>query len=145
MSSQQTAVEASQRKIVEFIFPRGIPGLELYRRFLIEPVPGNRLFAMLTAAEEPSLGMVLVDPMPFFPRYDVSLQRSDRRDLMLKKEQDLIIFTTVTIEDRKLYTNLAAPILVNVIQKRGKQLIVPHRCEDMRVPLESMDGPENKS
>ncbi len=143
MSSQQTAVEASQRKIVEFIFPRGIPGLELYRRFLIEPVPGNRLFAMLTAAEEPSLGMVLVDPMPFFPRYDVSLQRNDRRDLMLKKEQDLIIFTTVTIEDRKLYTNLAAPILVNVIQKRGKQLIVPHRCEDMRVPLETMAGPEN--
>jgi len=142
MSSQQTAVEASQRKIVEFIFPRGIPGLELYRRFFIEPVPGNRLFAMLTAAEEPSLGMILVDPMPFFPRYDVSLQRSDRRDLMLKKDQDLIIFTTVTIDDNKLYTNLAAPVLVNVVQKRGKQLIVPHRCEDMRVPLETM--PESK-
>lgn len=143
MSAQQTAVEASQRKVVEFIFPRGIPGLELYRRFLIEPVPGNKLFAMLIAAEEPSLGMILVDPMPFFPRYHVDLQRADRRDLMLKKEQDLVIFTTVTVEDKSLYTNLAAPILVNVVQKRGKQLIVPHRCEDMRVPLETVAGPEN--
>lgn len=143
MSAQQTAVETSQCKVVEFIFPRGIPGLELYRRFLIEPVPGNRLFAMLIAAEEPSLGMILVDPMPFFPRYHVDLQRADRRDLLLKKDQDMAVFTTVTVEGSKLYTNLAAPILVNVVQKRGKQLIVPYRCEDMRVPLETVAGPEN--
>ncbi len=143
MSSEQTAVESSQHKLVEFVFPRGVPGLELYRRFLIEPVPGNRLFAMLIAAEDPSIGMILVDPLPFFPRYSVVLQRNDRRDLMLKKDQDMVIFTTVTVEGEKLYTNLAAPILVNVIQKRGKQLIVPHRCDDMRVPLDTVAGPEN--
>lgn len=143
MSAEQTAVENSQRKIIEFLFPRGIPGLELYRRFLIEPVPDNRLFAMLVAAEDPSIGMILVDPLPFFPRYQVVLQRSDRRDLMLKKDQDLVIFTTVTLESDKLYTNLAAPILINVAQRRGKQMIVPHRCDDMRVPLDTVAGPEN--
>lgn len=143
MSPEQTAVEASMSKMIEFLFPRGIPGLELYRRFLIEPVPGNRLFAMLISAEDPSIGMILVDPLPFFPGYRVNLQRNDRRDLMLKKEGDMIIFTTVTVEGEQLYTNLAAPILVNVIQKRGKQLIVPHRCDDMRVPLDTVAGAEN--
>ncbi len=143
MSAEQTAVETSQRKIVEFVFPRGIPGLELYRRFLIEPVPGNRLFAMLIASEDPSIGMILVDPLPFFPRYSVDLQRNDRRDLMLKKEQDLVVFTTVTVDEKQLYTNLAAPIMINVAQKRGKQLIVPYRCDDMRVPLDTVAGPEN--
>lgn len=143
MSAEQTAVESSQRKLVEFIFPRGIPGLELYRRFLIEPVPDNRLFAMLIAAEEPSVGMIIVDPLPFFPRYQVVLQRNDRRDLMLKKDEDLVIFTTVTLEGENLFTNLAAPILVNVAQRRGKQMIVPHRCDDMRVPLDTVNGPEN--
>ncbi len=143
MSSEQTAVESSQRKIVEFVFPRGIPGLELFRRFLIEPVPDNRLFAMLIAAEDPTVGMILVDPLPFFPRYKVILQRNDRKDLMLKKDQDLVIFTTVTVEGECLYTNLAAPILINVAQRRGKQLIVPHRCDDMRVPLDAVAGPEN--
>jgi flagellar assembly factor FliW len=143
MSSEQSAVESSQSKLVEFIFPRGIPGLELYRRFLIEPVPDNRLFAMLIAAEDPSIGMILVDPLPFFPRYRVVLQRNDRRDLMLKKEQDMVVFTTVTLEGSRLFTNLAAPILINVAQKRGKQMIVPHRCDDMRVPLDTVAGPEN--
>ncbi len=143
MTIEQTAVDASQRKLVEFIFPRGIPGLELYRRFLIEPIPGNRLFAMLVAADDPSIGMILVDPLPFFPRYSVDLQRNDRRDLMLKRDRDLVIFTTVTVDEAMLYTNLAAPILVNVAQKRGKQLIVPHRCDDMRVPLDTVVGPEN--
>ncbi len=143
MSAEQTAVESSQRKLVEFTFPRGIPGLELYRRFLIEPVPDNRLFAMLIAAEDPTIGMILVDPLPFFPRYSVNLERNDRRDLMLKKDQDLVIFTTVTLEGEQLFTNLAAPILINVAQRRGKQMIVPHRCEDMRVPLDTIAGPEN--
>ncbi len=143
MPVEPSAVENSQRKLVEFLFPRGIPGLELYRRYLIEPVPDNRLFAMLIAAEDPSIGMIMVDPLPFFPRYEVSLQRNDRKDLMLKKEQDLIVFTTVTLDGSKLYTNLAAPILINVAQKRGKQLIVPHRCDDMRVPLDTVAGPEN--
>jgi len=143
MTIEQTAVDASQRKLVEFIFPRGIPGLELYRRFLIEPIPGNRLFAMLVAADDPSIGMILVDPLPFFPRYSVDLQRNDRRDLMLKRDRDLVIFTTVTVDEAMLYTNLAAPILVNVAQKRGKQLIVPHRCDDMRVLLDTVVGPEN--
>ncbi len=143
MSSEQTAVESSQRKIVEFVFPRGIPGLELFRRFLIEPVPDNRLFAMLVAAEDPTVGMILVDPLPFFPQYKVNLQRNDRKDLMLKKDQDLVIFTTVTVEGESLYTNLAAPILINVAQRRGKQLIVPHRCDDMRVPLDAVAGQDN--
>jgi flagellar assembly factor FliW len=143
MSAEQTAVESSQRKIVEFVFPRGIPGLELFRRFLIEPVPDNRLFAMLIAAEDPTVGMILVDPLPFFPRYKVTLERNDRKDLMLKKDQDLVIFTTVTVEGEFLYTNLAAPILINVAQRRGKQLIIPHRCDDMRVPLDAVAGPDN--
>ncbi len=141
MSSEQTAVESSQSKLVEFIFPRGIPGLELFRRFLIEPVPDNRLFAMLIAADDLSIGMIMVDPLPFFPSYKVVLQRNDRKDLQLKKDHDLVIFTTVTVENDRLFTNLAAPILVNVAQKRGKQLIVPHRCDDMRVPLDSEDIP----
>jgi flagellar assembly factor FliW len=135
-------VESSQSKIVEFVFPRGIPGLEIFRRFLIEPVPDNRLFALLIAADDPAVGMILVDPLPFFPRYKVILQRNDRKDLMLKKDQDLVIFTTVTVEGEHLYTNLAAPILINVAQRRGKQLIVPHRCDDMRVPLDAVVGPE---
>lgn len=143
MTAEQTAVDASQRKMVEFLFPRGIPGLELYRRFLIEPVPGNRLFAMLVAAEDPAIGMILVDPLPFFPRYRVSLHGNDRRDLLLRKEDDLVIFTTVTVDGQQLFTNLAAPILINVAQKRGKQLIVPHRCEDMRVPLETNSGTDS--
>ncbi len=140
MPAEPTAVEISQGKLVEFIFPRGIPGLELFRRFLIEPVPGNRLFAMLVAADDPSIGMIMVDPLPFFPNYKVSIGRSDRQELQLKKERDLVIFTTVTVEEARLFTNLAAPILVNVAQKRGKQLIVPHRCSDMRVPLDAVEA-----
>lgn len=135
MSVLEARTAVGGKQLVEFIFPRGIPGLDTYRRFLVEPVPENRLFAMLISVEDPSLGLILVDPMPFFPGYGVDLLETDRRDLRLKREEDMVVFTTVTVEDNGLCTNLAAPVLVNVVEKRGKQIILAARTDQMRVPL----------
>ena len=143
MSIQQAAEEAVQKKLVEFFFPRGIPGLEDYKRFLVEPVPGNRLFAMLIAVEDPSVGLILVDPQPFFPGYRVDLLKSDWKDLQLKRERDMVIFTTVTVDGQDLYTNLAAPVLINVVKARGKQVILPERMEEMRVLLALVPKPQS--
>ena len=126
-----------------FFFPQGLPGLEDFYDFYVEPMPDNRLFCLLQAVENEEVGIIMVDPFPFFPDYSVDLLETDRRQLRLKQEKDMVIFTTVTLEGDKLYTNLAAPILINVAQRRGKQMIVPHRCDDMRVPLDTVAGPEN--
>lgn len=129
-----------QKQETVFFFPHGIPGLERYQEYLIEPLPGNRLFTLLLALEDQEIGLILVDPMPFFPGYRVDLLKSDCQDLMLHSEEDLVIFTTVTVDERELYTNLAAPILINLVQKRGKQVILPERCEQMRTLLSRPDS-----
>ncbi len=141
MSAQSDNGPVGPQTPPQFHFPRGLPGLDGFHRFLVNPVPGNRLFAMLVAAGDPAVGLILVDPLPFFPGYRVDLFPVDRRDLLLKEERDLVIFTTVAVDDQELYTNLGAPILINVISKRGKQIILPDRTNQLRVPLDP--GPEH--
>lgn len=141
MSGQTDNAPGGPRPPVQFHFPRGLPGLDGFHQFLVEPVPGNRLFAMLIAAGESAVGLILVDPLPFFPGYRVELFPVDRRDLLLKEDRDLIVFTTVAVEGKELYTNLGAPVLINVVSKRGKQIILPDRTTQLRVPLDP--GPEH--
>jgi len=118
-----------------FFFPRGIPGLESCRRFSIEAIEGNPIFVLLKAQEEPEAGMFLVDPLVFFPDYSVELMDWDRRELELEKADQMFTFTTVAVEEKRLTTNLAAPIVINVAKKLGKQLVITERIEQMRVPL----------
>lgn len=136
MSVQTTGTAVEQKTPVLFTFPRGLPGLDQFRCFLVEPIPGNRLFAMLVSADDPSVGMILVDPHPFFPGYRVNVFKADRRDLQLKDDHDMVVFTTVTVEGKELFTNLAAPILINVVARRGKQVVLPECAAQMRVPLD---------
>jgi len=118
-----------------FYFPQGLPGLEDFRKFYVEPIPDNRLFCLLQSVEEDQVGLILVDPFPFFPDYGVELLENDKRDLELATREDLLLFTTVTFGEEQMFTNLAAPILINVKQKRGKQIIIPQRTDQMRSPL----------
>ena len=118
-----------------FYFPQGLPGLDSHFTFYVETMPDNRFFCLLQAVEDEDVGIILVDPFPFFPDYDVDLLDTDRREIKLQREEDLLILTTVTVGDDKLYTNLAAPILINLTEKRGRQIILPQRTEQMREPL----------
>jgi len=135
MSTAAMSVEAGKKPGHPFFFPQGLPGLENFYNFYIEPMKDNRLFCLLQAVEDDRVGIILVDPFPFFPDYGVDLGDTDRRELKLTREEDLVIFTTVTVGDEKLYTNLAAPILINLVEKRGRQVIIPQRTDQMRVPL----------
>ena len=126
-----------------FYFPEGLPGLEDHHRFYLEPIPNNRLFLLLQSAEDEQVGMVLVDPLPFFPDYHVEILKIDMYDLAMDSEEDILTLSTVTFNEEEMYTNLAAPILINLKTKRGKQIIMPHRVNDMRTPLMVSTGEED--
>ena len=123
-----------------FYFPQGLPGLEDFHKFYVESLPDNRLFCLLQSVEDDQVGLILVDPFPFFPDYHVELTETDKRELELDTQKDLLLFTTVTFGEEQMYTNLAAPIIINLKVKRGKQIIIPQRTDQMRTPLKA---PEN--
>lgn len=117
------------------LFPGGLPGLERYRRFTAVPVPDNQFFLLLQSGEEPDLGLLLVDPFPFFPDYSCPLSDLDRQDLELERRGDLLIYTTVRVFPEGFCTNLAAPLAINAVARLGKQLYLHRYAGRMRAPL----------
>jgi len=77
-----------------------------------------------------------VDPFPCFPDYSLEISDQDKKELQLDQVEDVLVFTTVTLlGESKMTTNLAAPVVVNTRSRLAKQLILPERVEEMRVPL----------
>lgn len=128
------AVVKTEKRAV--YFRQGLPGLEGCRQFILSPLPESELFMLLSAAEDENVALILVDPFPFFPEYRVDLSTADRRELKVKAgEEELFTYTTVALIDHQLYTNLAAPLVINMAKKTGKQLVLPEALGKLRVPL----------
>ena len=128
-----------------FYFPHGLPGLEGHHYFdlgfLSEPV-----FFLMRSTHQEELTLYLVDPFPFFPGYTVELTDREKEQLQLEKREDLLVLTTVTVqEDKKLYTNLAAPILFNVPGRQAFQMIMEDRLDQKRVLLQKPSAGEDAS
>jgi len=103
---------------------------------MLQPIDGNPFFYYLRSAEEEEVGLILVDPFPCFPSYNLELPKSEQEELELEQKEDVLIFTTVTVlgED-EMTTNLAAPIVINAARRIAKQIIIPDKIEQMRTPL----------
>ena len=66
----------------------------------------------------------------------MELSTAERDELEIDKREEVLVFTTVTVLERKrMTTNLAAPIIININKRLGKQIIIPERVEEMRTPL----------
>ena len=135
MSPQQPAKQTTETNIQALYFPRGLPGLERYRWFEVEQVPGNRFFVLLQSREEAAVGMILLDPFPMFPEYRCRLTGPDLEDLELNSRQEPLIYTTVSVRGSGLFTNLAAPVAINAARRKGKQVYLPEYSHQLRVPL----------
>ncbi len=120
-----------------FLFPRGIPGMEHLRKFVIEPISDTPIFFMLRSMEDADIELILVDPFPFFPGYAFDLSKPDQDELVVQDPSDLLVLTTASVYGRDFFTNLVAPVVLNTKNKLGKQIILPNMDEnDLRVALD---------
>jgi len=117
-------------------FSRGLPGLEDCREFFLERLPDSDLFMLLRAARQENLALILVNPHLFFPDYRFELSAEDRAELKIDRQSARVsIYTTVTVADKQLFTNLAAPLVFNLAESVGRQLILPEAIDRLRVAL----------
>lgn len=105
-------------------FPRGLIGFEALRDFvLVEFKPGTP-FHFLQSLELPSMGMMLADPFPFLPDYEIRLGAAEEKLLKMKSIRDLAILVSVTVpkgNPEETTLNLTGPICVNAREHLGLQ------------------------
>lgn len=107
-------------------FPKGILGFEDLVQYVIIDRPDSQPFRWLQCVDTPDLAFVVVNPVIFFPKYRVEVHAKEVADIGVNDPHDVEILVIVTIPERieHMAVNLQGPILINAINRTGKQLVL---------------------
>lgn len=129
-------MNASQQvELGKLFFEDGIPGfshLQFFQLMQEEESP----FYLIQSIEEANVGFWSVDPFSFFPAYKFELSNVAKEALRVEDQSQLAVFTIVTLRENNPATvNLKAPIVVNLSNRMGRQVILQEDTYSIRQPL----------
>lgn len=108
------------------LFPQGLLGFLKFKKYLFVRVEGFLPLVWMISVDDPSVSVVLADPIRFCPDYAPNISKRDLNELLVDNPQSLEMYSIVTMnQDPQVATaNLSGPILVNQEKKIGKQLVL---------------------
>jgi len=123
-------IEIDESKIIEF--DSGLPGFENLKRFALfsedsdddDGVKG--LFWWLQSVDSGETAFVLMDVLMVKEDYDPHVNEIELSSLGEYLPDDLLTFNIAIIPENldDLTVNLRAPIIINTVTKKGKQVVV---------------------
>ncbi|RUT33274.1 flagellar assembly protein FliW [Paenibacillus zeisoli] len=115
------SIDISEEQIYHFL--KGIPGFEGETKFvLIHGEEGP--FSYLQSTEDKSVSFLVADPFVFYPNYEFELPDAEAEELGIQEE--VLVRCVVTLKDpvEESTINLLAPIVLNPVTFRGKQVVL---------------------
>ncbi|NFO11814.1 flagellar assembly protein FliW [Clostridium botulinum] len=105
---------------------KGILGFEDLKKYILVDLKGCEPFKLLQSLEDEDVALIVVSPFQFFKNYEINLSDDEIKKLNINSENDVILLTTVTLDSdlKKITTNLKAPIIINISNKLGEQIIL---------------------
>lgn len=116
------------------VFPEGLIGLEANTRYISVDIPEYKPFKWLLCLDDPSLAFPIMEPFLFMPGYDVGLSDANLRTIGLTSMPQAEIFAIVTIGNsmEEVTANLRGPIVINKMNRLGKQFILSDSSFSLR-------------
>ena len=118
-------VEVAEDKIVHFA--DGIPAFEDEHEFVIVPYDEESPYVFLQSLETPDLAFLMTMPFVFFPDYEFEIDDENQDKLELTRQEDMLIYTLITVNDGKVQemtANLLAPVVLNTANMQARQLVL---------------------
>jgi flagellar assembly factor FliW len=134
-------VEIQEKDI--FTFENGLPGFVEFKKYIILPIDADLPIAFLQSTEEAEVGFVIALPFAFKSDYAFDLSDEDKEELNLIKVDDVLTYTILTLKDpfKDSTINLLAPIVLNVQNRKGKQIVLNDVGQyPLRFPIEALEG-----
>lgn len=118
-------------------FNNGLPGFESLKTFALEEIEGSESFKTLKSTENENIGFVTIVPFDFKVDYEVKLTEAVINSLKIEAPEDVLILNTVTLNSdvKKITTNLKAPIIINLKNNLGYQMILDRENYSIKHPL----------
>jgi flagellar assembly factor FliW len=114
-------------------FPEGLPGFEACRQFVVVSSPELAPLQQLQCVSGPPASFVGIDPRRVLPTYCCELSRADRERLGVSDESVLLWLALIAVdEDGTAAANLRAPIVINPLTMRGRQVMPQRRMYPLK-------------
>jgi flagellar assembly factor FliW len=104
-------------------FPAGVLGLEDCRQWVLLADAHNEALAWLQSVTRPDIALAVVSPRRYVPGYQVRVSRAELESLDLKDLRQAEVLVIVSRNEYDLTLNLKAPLVINLPQRLGRQVI----------------------
>ncbi|MGE5628630.1 MAG: flagellar assembly protein FliW [Solirubrobacterales bacterium] len=127
--------EYSKEDIIHF--KKGLPGFENLKEFIIFDADDNKVFSVLQSVEDKNIGLIVISPFSQIKDYEFNLDDEIEKRLNIENSEDVLVLNTVTLNSKieDITTNLRAPIIINIKNKLGEQIILNEDKYDIKHPL----------
>jgi flagellar assembly factor FliW len=121
-ATERIAVDS--RQIVTF--NSGLIGLPQLKVFALIEDEESLPIRLLQCVSTPEFVFIVINPFTIYPNYDVEISDEDAAELGVTSPSDVLVLAIVTVpEDIRFVTaNLLSPIVVNMKNKRAKQILL---------------------
>jgi len=128
------AVDIDEAQIVQF--PHGVPGFEKERQFAVLKHDDSPFYA-LQSVERAGLAFIIIELGQVAPDYEIDLPDEVVAELKLEKSEEALVCAIVVLpaDIKQATVNLAAPLVINVKEKRGVQIILNNPAYGIKHPL----------
>ncbi len=139
MSTIKTASFGDIEYIADEIirFEKGIPGFEKENEFIIIKPEEENPLVFMQSLNSPNLMFSMADPFAFFPDYAFNIDELSINELKIEAEQDVSVWGILSVPEafQETTINLRAPIIINMKNKKAKQVILNDSTYITRTPL----------
>lgn len=128
-------VEYNEKDLITF--KKGLPGFNELRKFILFPVQENEMFSILHSVEDENTGFVVTSPFNVIEAYEFELSDEKSVELAVQSPEDVIVVNTVTLnsDPSKITVNMRAPIVINIKEHLGEQIILNDSQYEIKHPL----------
>jgi flagellar assembly factor FliW len=118
-------IEINENAIVSFF--EGMPGFEEVKKYIILGTGDEKSpFKWLQSVDKPEVVFAVVDPFLFKKGYDINLNHDVVKKLQIENENDVLVYAIVVVPEdiSKISANLKAPVIINVKNSKGMQVVL---------------------
>ncbi len=121
-------------------FDEGILGFPNETQFALIQTGQGSGFYWLQSISRQDLAFVVADPRLFVADYKVPVKLEDLQTIELTDADNAQVFIIVNKVDELLTGNFQGPLVVNVVNRRARQLVLSDRRYSTRHPLVRMEA-----
>lgn len=122
---------------MKITFEKGILGFEDIKEYELKDLESNPIFKELNSIKEKGLGFVMISPFDIDDKYEINLNDNVTKELDINSPKDVMVFNILTLGQtlEKTTVNLKAPLIINVDNGLGKQIILQNEKYEVKTPL----------